>query len=143
MGVKLTKSQMATLKSMIEISERLSGQLLHIMRNSGLDKIQGCRLSIEVNPNFAFTTENICFGISDSEAGKVSLGKGVYDEQFRTFGENSAEYELLFTDEATRKILQEQLRKAKPLPPDGLWVSAYDDPPAMDCGVQVSDGLAQ
>ena len=143
MRVKLSESQMATLKSMVEISERLADQLVHIMRNSEIDKIPGSYIYIGADPTSDFTTVHIRFGHPDTEAGKISLAKGKYDERLKPFGINSAEYELLFADEATRAILQEQLAKEKPLPPDGLWISTYDDPPSMDCGVQVSDGLAQ
>lgn len=144
MAVKLTESQMTTLKSMVEIAERFSDQFLHIMRNSGMDRIPGCQLTIQIDPVFTFTTEMITFGKKGSEAGYIALTKGVYDEPFTATGSgNSAEYELLFADDSIRERMAEVLRKEKPLPPDGLWVGKFDDPSLMDSGVQVNDGLAE
>ena len=144
MRISLTKDQQTTLKSMVDISCRLADQLLYIMRNSGIDKIPGAGIRIDVYPEYDFTTEDIKFGMFGKESGYIELAKGVHDEEFKPTGrDNSTEYELLFADEETRKIMQEILRKAKPLPPDGLWVSTYDDPPVMDCGVSVSDSVAQ
>ena len=76
-GVALTNDQMKTLKSMVEFAEVFADQVLQIMKNSGLDKIQGCRLNIQVEPDCQFTTESVTFGYDrDDAAGKIWLTKG-------------------------------------------------------------------
>ena len=95
MAVKLSDGQMTTLKSMMEVAGKLSDQLLHIMRNSGLDKIPGCHIGIHISPELKFMTEEISFGYQGTDAGFVRLGKGAYDDEFKPTGSyNSAEYEL-------------------------------------------------
>ena len=133
MSVKLSESQMTTLKSMIDIAENISDQFLHIMRNSGLDKIPGCDLWIHVQPELDFLTEHIQFGHLNADTGKINLGKGKYDERFSPFGKNSAEYELLFADDTIRAAIKKILDIKKPLPPDGLWIGNSDNEPPLDC----------
>ena len=119
MGVALTNDQMKTLKSMVEFAEVFADQVLQIMKNSGLDKIKGCRLDIAVEPDRVFTTESVLFGYDrDDEAGKIWLTKGRMEpvNKFVPSGKNSPEYEVLFGCEEVKKALE------KPLPPDGLWI---------------------
>ena len=136
MAVKLTESQMTTLKGMTEIAGHLADQLLYIMRNHGLDKIPGCRISIEVNPEFRFTTEKIQVGFPDfGDFGYAMLTKGAYDnDDFIPTGSlNSAEYEQLFADDAVKARIRAILHQEKPLPPDGLWVGDDRNAPPVDC----------
>lgn len=124
MGVKLTEHQMNIVKGMVEFAEASANQIYHIMENHGLDKIDGCSLSITVTPKNTFTMRNIILGSPDSDFGYVDLARGTADEKYAPIGKNSAEYELLFADEAIRSRMEKILHKEKPLPPDGLWVSS-------------------
>ena len=125
MGVKLTNDQMVTLKKLIEFSEASANQIYHIMVNHGLDKIQGCDLHITVDPTKYFTTMMVsageCIGL---DFGHVRLARGKYEKDYHLTDTNSAEYELLFADEAVRSRIEKILHGEKPLPPDGLWVGA-------------------
>lgn len=126
MAVKLTEDQQEVLKSMIEYAEIFADQIHEIMKNHGLDKVNGCRLSIIVEPEFLFATEQVIFGHEETDAGIVNLTKGrrTKDEKFTLSGKNSYEYEKLFADETIRSILEKGNGREKPLPPDGLWVGA-------------------
>ena len=136
MGVKLTDGQMTTVKSMVEVAEHLADQILYIMQNSELHKVDGCQLQITVSPEFKFVTEQVTFGYRNTDAGFVRLAKGVHDATFKPTGDcNSPEYEILFADEKVRNRMVEILHREKPLPPDGLWIcdDRFDSP--VDSGV--------
>ena len=134
MAVKLTGDQMITMKSMVGIAGSMADQFLHIMRNSGLDKVDGCRIQVIVNPAMNFVTSMVDFGSPDSDAGFIKVTRGKRDEQYKPSGDcNSAEYELLFADEAVRERMSEILHKEKPLPPDGLWIGDDRSTAPLDC----------
>ena len=122
MAVKLTDEQMQIVKGMAKICGNFADQLLHIIRNHGLDKVNGCYIGLDVDPHFHYCTESVVFGKAHSDAGFVRLAKGEEEDEFTPTGKNSAEYELLFADEAIRSTMAEVLGAEKPLPPDGLWV---------------------
>ena len=132
MAVKLTGKQQKILKDMMYISGKFADQILHIMQNHGLDKIEGCELQICVTPECLFTTEYVSFGHHNTDSGRVQLCKGrrTANERFALTGKNSYEYELLFADEAVRRAMERGKPDEKPLPPDGMWLSDnYYDPP--------------
>jgi hypothetical protein len=124
MKLKLTADQMEVVKGMALFAEASANQIYHIMENHGLDKVIGCRLAITVIPENTFTMRNIVLGSPDSEFGYIDLARGKADEKYAPIGKNSAEYELLFADEAIRSRMEKILHREKPLPPDGLWVSS-------------------
>lgn len=132
MAIKLSKGQQDSLKKMMGFCEVFADEILLIMRDHGLDKIQGCSVSINVNPHLPFLIEDVRFGQINSDSGIINLGKGYLNETFTPYGRNSAEYELLFADEAVRKAIQEGLNRKKPLPPDGLWVGANNNSDPVD-----------
>ena len=131
MAVKLTQQQQEVLQSMVGFAETFADQILTIMQHHGLTGIEGCQLTVNVDPSFLFSTETVTFGQDGKPSGKISLTKGrrSKDEEFVPVGRNSAEYELLFADETVRSILEERMQREKPLPPDGLWVSSNRNTP--------------
>lgn len=144
MRIKMTEDQMIAVKQTVEIAEAMANQLLHIMENNGLTKVQGSRIMISVVPSLKFTRQMVEFGLPMLDAGFVKLTKGVYDEQYSPTGnENSAEYELLFANDAVKERMQRILSKEKPLPPDGLWIGDDRNDPPLDCGVQVNGVVGQ
>ena len=128
MAVKLTDYQQdIILKGLMNTCGHFADQILYIMKNHGLDRIDGARLTIMVEPKCLFTTESISFGASiNHDSGYICLTKGrrSKNEQFVPTGTNSAEYELLFADETVRQAILAGKKTEKPLPPDGLWVGA-------------------
>lgn len=134
MGVKLTERQLEVVKSMTEFAEVFADQVYTIMQNHGLDKVQGCTLNINVDPSKHFTTKMIDVGdFCKSDFGHVSIAKGKNDEKYSLTNTNSAEYELLFADEALRGRMEKIVHGSKPLPPDGLWIGdPRNDSPVGD-----------
>ena len=124
MKCKLTADQMKVIKGMAEFAEASANQIYHIMENHGLDKIDGCRLTVTVTPENTFTMRNIVIGSPDSEFGYIDLAMGEKDDNYEPIGRNSAEYELLFANEAVRERMEKIVHREKPLPPDGLWVGS-------------------
>lgn len=127
MAVALTEYQQGILKSLMNICGHFADQILYIMKNHGLDKIDGSRLTIMVDPKCLFTTESVSFGSGlEHDSGYVLITKGrrMKNEPFVPTGTNSAEYELLFADETVRQAILAGKKTEKPLPPDGLWVGA-------------------
>ena len=130
MAVKLNKDQQDALKKMLDFCAVFAYQMLLIMKHNNLD---GTDLRITVNPSLKLSTKMIQYGEHpDDDYGSISLCKGVYDDDYKPIGKNSAEYELLFADEAVRKAIQERLDREKPLPPDGLWVGASNNSDPVD-----------
>ena len=120
--MKLTSEQMVIVKGLMEFAQAFCNQVQHIFENHGLDKIDGCRLHLWVDPDDKIISRNITIGLDrDKDFGRIKMVAGKDDESYMTLGENSAEYLILFekTDrkEAMRKALEE-----KPLPVDGFWV---------------------
>ena len=115
MSVKYTDEQMEKIKGMIGFAEIFADQILLIMRNHGLDKVEGCNLMLNINPAYDYTTREIRFGNNVGEpSGCVHLSKGMHEKDYSLFMANSPEYEDLFSP---FKMAEE-----KPLPPDGLWI---------------------
>ena len=144
MGIKMTENQFTAVEQTVKIAEAMANQLLHIMENNGLTQVHGGNLIIRIVPGLKFTRQTVEFGYQSSDAGFVKLAKGVYDEQFSPTGnENSAEYELLFADEAVRKAIESRLNREKPLPPDGLWIGdPRNDYPVDGWEWDVNDSLS-
>lgn len=133
MATKLTKHQMMILKGMVEFAEATATQIHRIMKNHGLDKIEGCYLNISVDPTRVLTTMNIVVGSPMSDFGYIDLAKGGNDNEFSAIGNNSAEYELLFANETIRSRMEKAVQREKPLPPDGLWVGSDRNSDPVDC----------
>ena len=132
---KLSRDQYKAIESVANLAKLFSDEVLKIFQQKELDKIPGCRLRIDIDPEFDCITKKIIFGDGgdESEVGKFELVRGVEDEKYE-LTTDSKEYEILFADEATKERIRTILNTEKPLPPNGLWLSAYDDPASMDGG---------
>ena len=139
----MTRDQLNTVKVLTEFCQNFADQVLKIMQNSGLDRIDGMGINVVIRPDLQFTTECISFGCASQEAGYFCMSKGYEDEKFTLLGRNSAEYEKLFADPEVLERLQEAEPAEKPLPPDGLWISVYDDPPVLDSGRDLNDEVPE
>lgn len=144
MAIKLTDYQMKIVKNLVKYGEAVSHQILHIMRNHGLDQVEGCKFLIEVDPKHDFVTQIVEFGNSiGSDSGKISMVRGKRDAKFTPCGTNSAEYELLFADENLRSRMEKILKREKELPPDGLWIGDHaNTDPVGNWEWDVNDSLS-
>ena len=134
MAIKLTDQQLTVTKGLAEFAERMADQMLHIMENHGLDKIEGFRIQVTVDPKRMLTTNEVVIGTDvGCDAGCVNLARGKQFYGYEPLGKNSPEYELLFADEEIRERMQRFLDSAKhPLPPDGLWIGDDRNNPPVD-----------
>lgn len=144
MAVKLTECQMSVVKDMVTFAEAFANQMYTIMKNHGLDKVDGFAFGLNVNPALDYSTMSVVVGRArDTDAGEVSLVRGKNDADYKPVGKNSAEYELLFADDAVRGAMEKVLHREKPLPPDGLWISNRPyDAPLGDWEWDVNDSLS-
>lgn len=133
--LKLSGKQYEAIKSLTAIAERFADEVLKFMQQTGFDKISGCELAVDVDPAYEHITKKIVFGNNndESEVGKFEMVRGLEDEKYE-LATDSKEYEILFADEATKERIRTILNTEKPLPPNGLWLSAYDDPASVDGG---------
>lgn len=133
--LKLTIEQYDAIKSIAKFAENFADEVLKVLQNTGMDKIPGCRLRIDIDPEYDYITKKIIFGESrdESEVRKFELVCGLEDEKYE-LATDSKEYEILFANEATKARIRTILNTEKPLPPDGLWLSACDDCPDVDGG---------
>ena len=119
MSVKYTEEQMDKIEKMVGFVEIFADQILTIMKNHELDKVEGCRLMMIVDPSLEFTTREIRFGdLVESDSGLVHLAKGKNEREYLPFMTNSPEYEDIFSP--FKKVAPKAAEK--PLPVDGLWV---------------------
>ena len=134
MAITLTDQQLTVTKGLAEFAERMADQMLHIMENHGLDKIEGFKIQVNVDPHKIFTTNEVIIGNDPmSESGYVNLARGKQFNGYQPLGKNSPEYELLFASEEVRERMQRFLDSAKhPLPPDGLWIGDDRNNPPLD-----------
>lgn len=130
--LKLSNRQLEAVRQIAEVGKRCADDMLRIMDESGLSQIPGSRVWITVNPEFDTVTNSFEFGSPGMDSGYIHLNRGREEKRYEPLGKNSAEYEIIFANEATRRRLQEILSVKKELPPDGLWLSVYDDYPAVD-----------
>ena len=144
MGVRLTDEQLLTVKMMAQYMENFADHLYHIMQNHGLDKINGFKVEIKVDPAFDYITKTIDIGSGIyNDSGYVRLTRGKEEKRYAPTGKNSAEYEWLFADETVRSRMEKILDREKPLPADGLWVGDDRNDPPVDCGEwDVNDSLS-
>ena len=141
MAVKLNKDQQDALKKMLDFCAVFADQMLLIMKHHGLD---GAEFSMMIDPKLRLSTKFLRYGNSvEDDNGLINLAKGIYDEDYKPIGKNSAEYELLFADETVRRAIEARINREKPLPPDGLWVSANRNSDPVDNGEwDINDSLS-
>lgn len=144
MSIALTEHQLMVVKQMVEYGEAFSKQILHIMQNHGLDKINGFEFAVRVDPKWHFMRETIHVGgFYTDDSGAISLSRGENEIDFTPYGKNSPEYELLFANEAVRGRMEKIVRGEKPLPPDGLWIGNHPDADPLDSGEwDINDSLS-
>lgn len=150
MAVNLTEHQLMIVKGMVDIAKATANQLLHIMENHGLDKVNGFKFSITIDPKWDLATKEIEIGCysnhddDDPNAGYCELSAGRKSYDYVPTGKNSSEYEWLFADDS----LKERMRKildagTHPLPNDGLWIGADYDSDPVACGEwDINDSLS-
>ena len=148
MAEKLTEHQLMIIQGMVQYAEAMANQLFHIMENHGLDKVEGFRIRIDVNPEYEMVTKGVRIGYRTNlenglPGGFCDLVSGRKEEKYAPIGKNSPEYELLFADEAVRKAMEKVLHREKPLPPDGLWIGdSRNSDPVGNWEWDVNDSLS-
>jgi len=132
MALKLTREQLEAVRRIAVYSENFLEQVEKIAVNAGLDQIEGCCFWMAYNPSMNLTTKNITIGDGKPDFGYAKISKGRGEKKYAAYGKNSFEYEILFADEGLRERIQAAVDAGKSFPPDGLWISADDDCPAVD-----------
>jgi len=125
MSIKLNGDQMVIVQGLMEYAQAFCDQVMHIMKNHGLDKVDGCNLQLYVDPKPSLVQKSITIGEEISkDFGRIKMTIGENETKYTPLGTNSAEYELLFADESIKEAMAKALNKhnEKPLPTDGLWV---------------------
>ena len=136
MAIKFTQEQLKVIKQMVVFAENFADQMYKIMIDHHLDTVDGCGINICVNPRIELASRYVAVGSDNSDAGIIRRCKGdMTNEKYKVTGKNSLEYEILFADDELRKRILDNLKDEPPLPPDGLWLSACDDDPDVDCRV--------
>ena len=127
--VEFTGEQMEVVKGLVNACENFADQMFHVMQNHGLNKVNGCKLTIDIDPSLEFCTKTIEFGKENSNAGYIQLSKAFKGGFYQPFGLNSHEYEEMFDVVRVAKEQlerEEQIRSGKhekkELPPDGMWI---------------------
>lgn len=149
MAVKLTEHQLMIVNGMVDIAKATANQLIHIMENHGLDKVEGFSFKIEIDPEFELIAKNITIGSfqnmeENKAAGYCHLVAGKDSYEYSPISKNSPEYEWLFAHPA----LKERMRKimdagAHPLPDDGLWIGSDYNSGSVDSGEwDINDSLS-
>lgn len=131
--LKLSKDQIEAVNQIVLISESLADIVYNIMHRNRLDEIDGCMLEVYVNPECRPAVRSVRFGRSTEDpCGRVSVYKREGERDYETFGTNTTEYECLLASPPRRERLKAVLQGKKEIPPDGLWLSVYDDHPPLD-----------
>ena len=125
---KLTSEQMLKLKEIMNYAASSADAIQKMMADAGISKYDGCHMAIGIAPDF----NSVQFGDKWSECGEVRIGRMDNEDHYRTFGENSTEYVLLFAEPELRERIRSVLNAEKTLPPDGFWLSSDDNDPVPD-----------
>ena len=136
MRERMTREQYKAVADITRYCEHAAENILMLMQHHGLDKVDGMQFSISVDPKFKLSTKAVTIGAaSNMETGRIAgyclLASGEDEEKYAPIGTNSPEYERIFASDELKERMREIRNAEKPLPPDGLWLSAYDDFPAV------------
>lgn len=115
---------------MMETGKACAETLNRIMAVTDLYKIPGSAMVIVVDPTN--DVQMVSFGSKTAKSGWIVEDRGCRDEDNWVWRDGSSEYAALSSDDLYRRAEAERKPSEKPLPPDGLWLSAYDDCPAVD-----------
>lgn len=139
--VKLSTDQMKAVMELLNISMDFADKILGFLKVTGLDKVKGCGISIGVVPSLRFTTKSVTFGELESDSGLIGMFKGVdeHGNKVELYPHCSPEYVRLFDKQNQGSGNPEGNHVEKELPPDGLWLSDFDDCDPVDSGVQMND----
>lgn len=133
---KFTQGQLDAIKGMAQFAGIFADEMYHIMKNHGLDKVPGFRISVDIDPEYDLITKQIeigCLVCANGTSGYVSLNKGRGADRYVIGTTNSAEYEQLFANGTNPEGKSADGNHEKPFPPDGLWIGD-------DCHTDSMDG---
>lgn len=135
-GVNMTQEQKKAAMQVLHLGRIFCDSLYRIMKNHGLLDVKGSRLQIIISPEFGYADRYVGWGVEGSDAGICELTRGEkFHDGILTVNRYSAEYEGLLDRTADLTSGTKIKSAEKPLPPDGMWVSAHDDVPFVDRGV--------
>lgn len=139
--VKLSTDQMKAVMELLNISMDFADNIYGFLKAHGLDEFEGCWMSISVDPKLKYTTKYVRYGDVDSDSGMIGIRRGAdeCDEGIELSPHSSKEYVELFEQQSKGSGSPEGKHVEKELPPDGLWLSAFDDCDPVDSGVSVND----
>lgn len=137
-SVKYTDKQLQILKGIIEYSESFASVMLETIKKAGLDKVEGCRLAVTINPDNDFVTRFVSFGEDvNYDSGHITMVKGKDDKQYVPSGSSTPEYVFLLAPNEIRARMREIL-SASAVTPDSIWMRSDYDPDSLDSGVSVN-----
>lgn len=131
----LTTEQQEKLLVILHSAEIYADHIRKVFRNHGFDSVIGSSLHIQIDPQVRYTTNTISFGRWDGNSGLLTITKGNDDDGYHAIGTNTKQLERLFEDGLPTEGKAERRDSEVPLPPDGLWISRFDDPCSVDSGV--------
>lgn len=133
----LTGEQLQAIKQLVNECKGISNHLRQYLIDNDLYDLEDISVGISVVPRYAFAVEAIVIGRTDSKTtGFCMTVKGDVNDEWR-FDEKytSDEYKKLLDPEKYGSGDQKNGNGEKPLPPDGLWLSASDYRNPVDSGV--------
>lgn len=144
MAIQYSDEQLIIIKGLMEICELFADQILHIMQNHGLDKVNGTCVKIEVDPAYSLVTKQLEFGRSlEADSGYIKLTRGLEEATYGATGKNSAEYEILFAPPEVAERIRKVLKRTANVPATSLLDDTDRSLPDVDRGVSVNDSVAE
>ena len=74
--MKLTQEQLKAVFCIEQFGQAYMNEVLHIMKNHGLDKIDGCNISLHITPELDLTCRSISIGKAGTDFGYCTLTRG-------------------------------------------------------------------
>ena len=132
---KLTEQQLSVIEKLESFAENFADAVYKTMIDHGLDRIEGLRIGVNVDPHYEYITRRVLIGYYDTPSGHVTLNKGKGMSSFVVSDTNSEEYERIFNGSEDSEGKEQDGDQQKPVPPDGLWISTHDGDPYVDGGM--------
>lgn len=131
----LTPPQREKAEYIVVMCEGFAEQIRKMLAMYGLDGVRGAGVSINVYAEEVLDVCSVIYGDEMSEAGMIYRLKEAGSNAWETVNPSARRYEGVSGKAEIGHGMPEGNPGEKPVPPDGLWLSRFDDDHPLDCGV--------
>lgn len=118
-----------------DMCQCLADQIRKMLSIYGLDGVKGSGVMINIISDDVIDYRSVMVGDEQFEHGMIYRTKESGSNEWKTAKQFASGHKVVPECGVSGSGAQEGKPGEKPLPPDGLWLSVYDDYHPLDCGV--------